>query len=115
MYIFATKVHIKTLYGSLCLTIEKIPPVITKDPINTEIILVNNYTNASLACEADGASFYTWEKQSDVIPPDSTGVTTNILSLVNLQPEDAGNYRCVAINGTGSIKSHYAMVTVLGK
>ena len=91
------------------------PPVITKDPINIKITLVNNYTNASLTCKADGASSYIWEKQNGVIPSDSTGVKTNILNLVNLQPEDAGNYRCVAINGTGSVKSHYAMVTVLGK
>ena len=101
--------------NSLCLTLEQIPPVITKDPINTEIILVNNYTNVSLTCKADGASTYIWERQNDVIPSDSTGVKTNILNLVNLQPQDAGNYRCVAINGTGSSKSHYATITVLGK
>ena len=99
----------------LCDIIEQIPPVITKDPISTEIILVNNYTNASLTCKADGASSYIWERQNDVIPSDSTGVKANILNLVNLQPEDTGNYRCVATNATGSSKSHYAIVTVLGK
>ena len=83
--------------------------------MNMKITLANNYTNASLTCKADGASSYIWERQNGVIPSDSTGVKTNILNLVNLQPKDAGNYRCVAINGTGSIKSHYAMVTVLGK
>ena len=91
------------------------PPVITKDPMNITINLANNYTNASLTCKADGASSYMWERPNSVIPSDSTGVNTNILNLVNLQPEDAGNYQCVAINGTGSIKSHYAMVTVLSK
>ena len=101
--------------NSLCLTIEQIPPVITQDPINIKITLVNNYTNVSLTCKADGASTYIWEKQNGVIPSDSTGVKTNILNLVNLQPQDAGNYRCVAINGTGSSKSHYATITVLGK
>ena len=90
------------------------PPVITEDPTNVKVNLANNYTNASLTCKADGASSYIWQKQNGVIPFDSTGVKTNILSLVNLQPEDAGNYQCVAINGTGSIESHYAMVTVLG-
>ena len=90
------------------------PPVITEHPVSIKTTLVNNYTDASLTCKADGASSYIWEKQNDVIPPDSTGVKTNILNLVNLQPEDAGNYRCVAINGTGSSKSHFATVTVLG-
>ena len=99
----------------LCVIIEQIPPVITKDPINIKITLVNNYTNASLTCKADGALSYIWEKQNDVIPSDSIGVETNILNLVNLQPQDAGNYRCVAINATGSSKSHYAMIAVLGK
>ena len=91
------------------------PPVNTKNPINIKITLVNNYTNASLTCKADGALSYVWEKQNDVIPSDSTGVKTNILNLVNLQPQDAGNYRCVATNATGSSKSHYAIVTVLSK
>ena len=96
-------------------TVEQMPPVITEHPTNIKITLVNNYTNASLTCKADGASSYIWEKQNDVVPSDSTGVENNILNLVNLQPQDAGNYRCVAINGSGSVKSHYAMVTVLGK
>ena len=121
------KTHIKNFYGwykikaiitnlwTLCVTIEQIPPVITKDPIDINITLVNNYTNVSLTCKANGASSYIWEKHNSVIPSDSTGVKTNILNLVNLQPQDAGNYRCVAINGTGSSKSHYAMVAVLGK
>ena len=90
------------------------PPIITKDPISIKITLVNNYTNASLTCKADGALSYIWEKQNGVIPSDSTGVKTNILNLVNLQPQDAGNYRCVAINGTGSSKSQYATVTIYG-
>ena len=83
--------------------------------MNITINLANNYTNASLTCKAHGASSHIWERQNGDIPSDSTGVKTNILNLVNLQPKDAGNYRCVAINGTESIKSHYAMVTVLGK
>ena len=91
------------------------PPVMTKHPINLNINLVNNNTNVSLTCKADGASSYIWQKKNGVIPSDSTGVKTNILNLVNLQPQYAGNYQCVAINGTGSIKSHYAMVTVLSK
>ena len=91
------------------------PPVIIKDPMNIKIDLANNYTNALLTCKADGASSYIWERENGVIPSDSIGVKTNILNLVNLQPEDAGNYRCVAINGTGSIKSHYAMVTISSK
>ena len=87
-------------------------PVITLHPMGTRIRLVNNYTNVSLTCEANGASSYNWEREDGVIPSDSTGVNTNTLNLINLQPEDAGNYRCVATNASGSSESNYATVTI---
>ena len=76
------------------------------------ITLLNNYTNVSLTCEAHGALSYKWERQNATIPSDSTGVNTNTLTLINLQPEDAGNYRCVATNAGGSSESNYATVTI---
>ena len=78
------------------------------------IQLFFNFTNHTLTCEADGASSYNWERQDGNISPDSTGVNTNTLTLVNLQPEDAGNYRCVATNTSGSSESNYAHLTING-
>ena len=92
----------------------EIPPVIIQHPVDVTVNLSKNYTNVSLSCEADGASSYNWERQNGIIPSDSTRVNTNTLTLINLQPEDAGNYRCVATNATGSIKSDYALVTING-
>ena len=66
----------------------------------------------SLTCEENGALSYNWERQNDVIPSDSTGVNTSTLTLINLQPKDAGNYRCVATNASGSSESNYAAVTI---
>ena len=82
--------------------------------MNMTINLVNDTTNVSLTCEADGASSYRWERHNDVIPSDSTGVNTTTLTLINLQPEDAGNYQCVATNASGSSESNYANLTING-
>ena len=78
------------------------------------IELSSNITNHTLTCEADGALSYNWEKQNDVISFDSTGVNTNTLTLINLQPEDAGNYRCVVTNTSGNSFSNYADITING-
>ena len=76
------------------------------------ITLLNNYTNVSLTCEGEGASSYNWERQNGNIPADSTGVNTSTLTFINLQLEDAGNYRCVATNAGGSSESNYEKVTI---
>ena len=60
-------------------------------------------------------SSYYWEKENDTIPTNAVGMNTSILTLIDLQSEDIGNYRCVATNGSGTSKSKYATVTINSK
>lgn len=78
------------------------------------INLKSNFTSISLTCEADGALTYTWERQYDSIPSSAVGVDTNTLTLVNLRLKDAGQYRCVATNSSGSTESDYAVLFLRG-
>ena len=89
-------------------------PNVMVHPTDAVIQLYSNFTNHTVTCEADGALFYNWERQDGNISSDSTGVNTNTLTLINLQPEDAGNYRCVATNAIGSSQSNYANLTING-
>ena len=89
-------------------------PVILVEPISTTVELFTNFTNHTLTCEASGALSYSWERQNGDIPSDSTGVNTNTLTLISLQPEDAGNYRCMATNASGSTPSDYANLIIKG-
>ena len=85
---------------------------IVQHPMDKNIQLYSNCTNHTLTCNAIGASSYIWERQNGSIPNDSTGVNTNNLTLVNLQPEDAGNYRCVAKSAGKNVSSNYATITI---
>ena len=76
--------------------------------------LESNFTNTSLTCKVDGASSYSWEKQNDFIPSNAIGVNTNTLTLINLRLRDAGRYRCIATNDSGSAGSDFATLTVKG-
>ena len=90
-------------------------PVIVRNPSDISVDLKSNFVNLTLTCEADGATSYNWERQKDNIPSGAIGVNTNAFTIINLQPEDAGNYRCVATNGCGSSYSDDAIITINGK
>ena len=88
-----------------------ISPSITLHPSN-KVVLWNE--SVTLTCMANEALYYYWEKQNSDIPFNSIGMYNNTLTLVNVQPQDTGSYRCVAFNcGVNSRRySDYATVTV---
>jgi len=57
---------------------------------------------------------YVWEKRNDNLPPRAQGVHSSTLTIINLKPEDFGEYRCIVSNSTGRIVSKYLPVTVKG-
>ena len=65
------------------------------EPFDAFVKLKHNFNNVTLTCKADGAMSYNWERQNGNIP--------------------AGNYRCVATNGSGSSYSKYAEIVVEGE
>jgi len=83
-------------------------------PKDLSVELNSNFVNVTLTCEADGVTSYNWERQNGSIPSGAIAINTNTLTIINLQPEDAGNYRCVATNASGSSYSEYATVVVKG-
>ena len=91
-------------------------PSITLHPVNKTVYWKQSI-NLTLTCMANETSTYYWERQNGLIPFTSVGVLTNTLTLVNVQPADAGSYRCVAYVCSSSNRnfSDYAVVTVKGK
>ena len=91
-------------------------PHIVNPPSDQVINLEANDHNISLLCETDRRLFITWEKENDTIALDrANGINSGNLTLISLQPEDAGNYRCV-VRGSfyGSCSSDYATITING-
>ena len=57
---------------------------------------------------------YKWIKRNDVLPSRSQGVNTSQLTIVNLKPEDSGDYQCVMSNSTGTISSNFSAIKIRG-
>ena len=77
-------------------------------------MIKSNTVNVSFTCEAEGATSYHWEKQNGDISSYATGMNTTTLTINNIQSHDAGNYRCVASNASGSSYSEYATLSANG-
>ena len=89
------------------------PPVVLSDPILN--LTVNNY-NLTMKCSPDKNDFiYKWIKKNDNISLRAQGINTSQLTIVNLTPEDSGDYQCVMSNSTGTISSSFFKVNITGK
>ena len=79
-------------------------------------LTVNNY-NLTMKCLPDKRDNfnYKWIKKNDVLLLRAQGASTSQLTIVNLKPEDSGDYQCVMSNSTGTISSNFSAVNVKGK
>ena len=88
------------------------PPVIMIDPVVN--LTVNNY-NLTIKCLPNMNNFnYKWIKRNDVLPSRAQGVNSSQLTIVNLKPEDSGDYQCVMSNSTGTIFSNFSEIRITG-
>ena len=78
-------------------------------------LTVNNY-NLTMKCLPDNSKFnYKWIKKNIALPLRAQGASTSHLTIINLKPEDSGDYQCVMSNSTGAISSRFSTVHVIGK
>ena len=82
-------------------------PVITSQPQN---VAIQSFESAQFSVTATGAVplFYQWLFNTSPI----AGATNSVLSLVNVQPGQAGDYSAVVFNQAGSVVSAAARLTV---
>ena len=75
---------------------------------------MNNY-NLTIKCLSSISNLnYKWIKRNDVLPSRAQGVNTSQLTIVNLKPEDSGDYQCVMSNSTGTISSNFSTINIRG-
>ena len=68
-----------------------------------------------MKCKPDKDNLnYTWERRGGRLPSMAQGAHTSHLVIVNLRPEDVGDYRCVVSNSTGTISSRFTSLVIDG-
>ena len=77
-------------------------------------LIVNNYI-LTIKCLPSNSNYdYKWIKKNDVLPSRAQGTNTSHLTIVNLKPEDSGEYQCIMSNSTGKVRSNFSAVKVKG-
>ena len=90
------------------------PPIVMTDSV---VNLTTNNHSLVMKCLPNKISFnYEWNKtmgnQSAI--ERTMGIKSPQLTIINLKPEDSGDYRCIMSNRTGRIKSKFFTVHIIG-
>ncbi|HVM59925.1 MAG TPA: immunoglobulin domain-containing protein [Verrucomicrobiae bacterium] len=92
------------------------PPTISQQPQSTTNC---SGAAATFSVTASGTAplYYQWQTNSVnlVSGGDYSGVTSNVLTVSPVSSTDAGSYRCIVTNASGSVTSSVATLTVSAK
>ena len=114
--ILGGKVHIQYTCVCFIYSIHVDPPSPPVVMTNTVVTLTISNYNLIMKCLSNMSNLnYKWIKKNDVLPSRAQGVYSSQLTIVNLKPEDSGDYQCVMSNSTGTISSNFSTVTIRGK
>ena len=87
------------------------PKALFDSPIH---LTVNDYKLSMICIPNKSYLNYKWERRNGNLPSTVRGTHTSHLVIVNLRPEDAGDYRCVVSNSTGTISSRFTSLAING-
>jgi hypothetical protein len=76
--------------------------------IENQQICKNDSTSFEVKADGILPLYYQWQKDGAHI----IGATDSVLTILQVQPEDAGEYRCIATNEYGADTSNTALLTV---
>ena len=122
MQIYFLQVKYATIATSKCIMMKCNTYV---DPPSPPVVMINQYpvvnltmnnNNLTMKCSSSMSNFnYKWIKKDHVLPIRAQEVNTSQLTIVNLRPEDSGDYQCVMSNSTGTISSEFFTINIRGK
>ena len=79
----------------------------------SRVYLRTSTYNLSMRCVPHEEGFhYLWEKMNNDLTPRAHGIYSSELTIINLRPEDSGQYQCIISNATGTIASSYSKLIV---
>ncbi len=92
-----------------------VPPVVTQHPSNQSVEWGDDAAFLVMAVGEEPLS-YQWQKDGVALSdgPHYSGAATTMLTVLNATDQEAGQYRCVVSNSSGSTPSNTATLTVLG-
>jgi RHS repeat-associated protein len=97
--------------GTLTVTVTNSPPVIISQPQPTnQTVTVGNDASVTVVATGCPSAAYQWRLNATNIIASGTNAT---LTIFNVQPTNAGNYTVVVTDGSGSVTSSVAVLTVV--